>query len=88
MAHTPGPWAVDEIRSVQAITWCGEVCIADVGGNADEEEQLANARLIAAAPDLLAACEAMIAAEKACDILAGDSAITAIRAAIARAKGE
>ena len=65
-SHTPGPWGVfgaslemPEIRSVndgQAGRLIGFV-------SAEPEEQSANARLIAAAPDLYAACEAAIEQE-------------------------
>lgn len=66
--HTPGPWRVDEryrivrdtlgscLRVIVETTISGE-CDVDATG-ADNTDQ-ANARLIAAAPDLLAACEAI-----------------------------
>jgi hypothetical protein len=54
MAHTPGPWTL--IR--------GFVTAADGlllhSGNRPHDEVVANAKLIAAAPDLLAACEEFI----------------------------
>ena len=69
MAHTPGPWAYDEDSKEvfsssdgYAMGW-----IALVKGNADsgrdfpEQERLANARLIAAAPELLAALRDLVA---------------------------
>lgn len=61
--HTPGPWlaAEDEVGTnpdicIEAI---GYGIIADVGGGLPHVRR-ANARLIAAAPDLLAACEAAL----------------------------
>lgn len=52
--HTPGPWQKAEpFASVKAP---GRPCIADCGSRSDLTAQ-ANARLIAAAPDLLAALE-------------------------------
>lgn len=59
--HTPGPWTVDpaarpghvdKIKS-GGVAFVGVGCTT-VGGN--QTEQSANARLIAAAPDLLEAC--------------------------------
>ena len=62
-AHTPGPWEINEgdgmaIAKVShyAIT---APCTADIGSGLSREETLANARLIAAAPDLLAALKAV-----------------------------
>lgn len=65
-AHTPGPWMltgeIDRIHSGEVI--CPgkhespvAVC-CDFNRYEREEEREANARLIAAAPDLLAACKA------------------------------
>lgn len=68
--HTPGPWALDEVRTsigrafrigagemLQAGKGC---CIIydDYPGNPDNERS-ANARLIAAAPDLLTALKGL-----------------------------
>lgn len=71
--HTPGPWdhvdhtvwAVDETGTVNrfsALVQGGYVCRAQGWSTADrttEDELLANARLIAAAPDLLEALDAV-----------------------------
>jgi hypothetical protein len=93
--HTPGPWMVephaddDEVVYVCAnytvrdgvtrATWIAECDLQD--GNLPENH--ANARLIAAAPDLLKACKAAIAE------LITDLSQTAdyLRAAIAKAEG-
>jgi hypothetical protein len=63
-SHTPGPWEINEgdgmaIAKVSlfAIT---APCTAEVGSGLSKEENLANARLIAAAPDLLVACQRLI----------------------------
>jgi hypothetical protein len=80
--HTPGPWAVTEGYLWRGIRAPSRV-IADmriVGGVVENEVQ-ANARLIAAAPDMLAAL--MLAEQNATD----RTALAAIRAAIAKAKG-
>lgn len=101
MAHTPGPWkqgkdwqdieAHDPLDSPRP--W-GIATVADSCGygNGSSESQ-ANARLIAAAPDLLAACKGM--AEEAANILANDDpssdkgqASQALLDAIAKAEKE
>lgn len=58
--HTPGPWEVHD-----GLVWSkkyGAICdpLSEVGNNRTQPEARANARLIAAAPDLLAACESML----------------------------
>lgn len=58
MSHTPGPWAVGDKRGV----WVGPVVMANDGQRGVAfvcGESDANARLIAAAPDLLEACDAL-----------------------------
>jgi hypothetical protein len=103
-AHTPGPWVltikpsehdadftVAEIEQPRTVKYRGAVArmqsaehIYGIGG----EELIANARLIAAAPDML---EALILAEIAADPTATADerakAKSAIRAAIAKAEG-
>lgn len=90
--HTPGPWET----SVMAVTgreW--QVCrenggdsIASIDDCGDPMESAANAQLMAAAPDLLAACRGLL---EQIDIGVVykeiDEEIVAIRAAITRAKG-
>lgn len=69
--HTPGPWTHDEgAMDPQTLTTAPEVSarmpdgsvryICRMFGNAPQviEESQANARLIAAAPELLSACQA------------------------------
>ena len=53
MSHTPGPWAIDIDRAIVAPN--GISSVAQIFSWVGEEEADANARLIAAAPDLLAA---------------------------------
>lgn len=78
--HTPGPWVVGNVGEVVA----GGTTLADVYG--DEEQADVDAYLIAAAPDLLAACEAIAATtwSKNTATVIGEQ----VRAAIAKAKGE
>lgn len=71
--HTPGPWEIDtvtrpaEICTIHHVPPQGEekqrwVYVRGAIGywEADANEQLANARLIAAAPDLLQAAKAVV----------------------------
>jgi hypothetical protein len=96
--HTPGPWRIDEafkggrvaIRAGDAETVAFFNPLRDF--NATDH---ANARLIAAAPDLLAALESAVyraqlqhMADPANVRFDTDPLITQMRAAIARAKGE
>jgi hypothetical protein len=63
--HTPGPWeaVIDPQRStwflIAFADWHTRVCRMTLYAY-EEEEQEANARLIAASPDLLEALEAMV----------------------------
>lgn len=97
--HTPGPWTIDS-RATTAIQ-AGDKHIAMVNfsflGRPERdvygEEHDANARLIAAAPDMLAALENLVAKYNAmqdgnisAQLTNGD--FFAARAVIAKAKGE
>lgn len=63
MEHTPGPWISEP--SMSSSRFCrdiqqagGFVVLAQVGPDSENQaEAIANARLIAAAPELLRACE-------------------------------
>ncbi len=55
--HTPGPWVVESGGS--SVVTPGGRAIADIPNDIDEEE-VANARLIAASPDLLSACRKIL----------------------------
>jgi hypothetical protein len=83
--HTPGPWFLDDDGRIFDTPDRGqlvaEVATADPA-EPPAEEDVANARLIAAAPDLLAALEKVVAiSDRKHD--AWDEA----RAAIAKAEG-
>lgn len=96
--HTPGPWTANPARFVAGAN--GDVAIVNdhhsliaVAYVRNGEEQ-ANARLIAAAPDLLAACRAVAGMEqraRAGEYIDwtsnGNEAIQLVRAAIAKAEG-
>lgn len=91
--HTPGPWTVESVRSGFYIMSQFDVIVAtaDPDGRYGTIGNEANARLIAAAPDLLAALKHIISncrvfCEDSMDI--DDGAVYDARAAIAKAKGE
>lgn len=99
--HTPGPWVVHEgdeidIRSANPADLAQApiyYCIAEnIGGHVhgenfdDYSEVEANARLIAAAPELLEALESFPGF--LCGTESGDAWIDQMRAAIAKARGE
>lgn len=66
-AHTPGPWHLDEKTAAESfyddvniLQNCGlAVAVAVQNNNAPTQEVVANALLIAASPDLLAALQAL-----------------------------
>ena len=92
--HTPGPWKCGQYLGQSA--WVVHMDAGDRGRGMDivngvagltHEERLANARLIAAAPDLLAALEWMLYARNWSDTAVISDAVLAAKSAIARAKG-
>ena len=78
--HTPGPWRVEDGQTI----WSGEELVGAAGRIGMPME--ANARLIAAAPEMLAALE--WAVETADTEQYDADWYAAARAAIAKAKGE
>ena len=97
MSHTPGPWRlvienrnsgiaiVDAPKSVKSICRTFEPF-----SPGDVTENYENARLIAAAPDLLAAAVDVLEAMEWCECGGGKGSgpYQTLRAAIAKAKGE
>ena len=85
--HTPGPWHVDYTQGM--VTQDG-VPIAYVYGDYSDTP-LPDARLIAAAPDLLAALKVLLFAfeelAKAIKPLSSDPVIVSARAAVCKAEG-
>lgn len=88
--HTPGPWTIKHGTNIMGIRWDvgHEGSVATCGGMQSNmvecrPESEANARLISAAPDMLAALEKIASGAYANHELAGDIA----RAAILKAKG-
>ena len=103
-SHTPGPWHIEQFtsgyskhedRTISHRLESGNMLrIARAYNVMGPNETDANARLIAAAPDLLAACHALMRAEamqegkRGGEIMGQISlAIDAARAAIAKATG-
>lgn len=96
--HTPGPWTIGSRtaggcwRVIDAPTWdaFAKVVIKMTDDKADSEQGLANARLIAAAPDLLAALKRAreilptLAEEAGCSV---NSYLDDIDAAVEKAEG-
>ena len=83
--HTPGPWHVDPENP----TWVddeNECCMATTGYGDDEGDR-ANARLIAAAPDMLAALRQVVDETAGGMVPPSTDAIDTARAAIAKAEG-
>jgi len=81
--HTPGPWRLSK-NGMPTVVAAGRF-IADCNGPKDEQENMPNARLIAASPGFLAALQGIMAG------IAGvqkDPVYEAARAAIAKATGE
>lgn len=92
--HTPGPWASDNVGavigadgfSVGIAFQRASTRVEYEEGGWLERDAVANARLMAAAPDLLEALESLLSYHDKCgvDSSHGDKA----RSAIAKAKGE
>ena len=94
-AHTPGPWVIDHRRD-----WDKEIGIRQSGNgwhrfacqvdydDCDPCTAEANANLVAAAPDLLAAAEKLMRAADEGDADLGMDAHDELRAAIAKARGQ
>lgn len=89
MTHTPGPWSYIGNGDVVAKSdkYCGgEKDIASVFLTVNDEDE-ANARLIAAAPDLLEALKDMLDGHEDACTGYGEGAADKARAAIAKATG-
>jgi hypothetical protein len=99
-AHTPGPWTVSPAGTTHSARVCaeygphGDICTlseqdTQCDGGRDIGVELANARLIAAAPELLDALESITdQLDRVGDHRKDRPFIDAARAAIAKAKGQ
>ena len=96
--HTPGPWHYADSMGDREIRSSVDITIGEVLGDGnsycqeEEEERLANAQLIAAAPDMLEALESEEAWRRETDELKASKlrghAWTLRTQALAKAKGE
>lgn len=94
-AHTPGPWSVQGRHQMEVSGPPGTIIICDIGRSGAPSEEIyatgqADARLIAAAPDLLAALASITdeCHEQRKTYAVSAKAINAARAAIAKARGK
>ena len=95
MSHTPGPWTAVDFREHHIVSdkYDGSICFVYPKRGVPNE---ANAHLIAAAPDLLAACEAALrsydlAHEVECNLGPEDVCschVGMLETAVKKAKGE
>ena len=53
MSHTPGPWRADTKDTMEIYGGSPEMAIAELWLRGDRETEVANATLIACAPDML-----------------------------------
>ncbi len=88
--HTPGPWVYDmrDDGSMEVHNVDYSMFIAKRHKMNDRDEAVANARLIAAAPDLLAALEFVAKLMHADVTPKGKADYSVVRDAIAAARGE
>lgn len=91
-AHTPGPWSVDWESSdlfsqFSARAWINAEGLQHIGyvDGPNSEERVANARLIAAAPDLFEALNLLVAG---IENSVSDTYIPLVKARVAIAKAE
>jgi hypothetical protein len=88
--HTPGPWSTGCDEDGHMVYAADDSAVADaLRDDGDAEAEVSNARLIAAAPDLLAACQVALAAYRLAgkDVPENSTAAT-LRSAIAKAEGQ
>lgn len=94
---TPGPWSAAVCDDGYAMVHTGGdvICNVDFNHAPNEPADLANARLVAAAPDLFAACKALLTdltspfpREALVMASIGEGSIPQARAALAKALGE
>lgn len=87
--HTPGPWSYTSRGDIIG-NGCSLALVKSSAAIVSEEQDKANARLIAAAPDLLAELQEMAEVLNSgiiCRIEPDSAKAAKIRAAIAKAKG-
>lgn len=91
LKHTPGPWTVEQCEqfpSLAKIVGPQRVELELSAFALSEQEEMSNARLIAAAPEMLEALRAVAKTDGVRDLKVGGVSIQAlIDAAIAKAEG-
>ena len=95
--HTPGPWVVKEWEHLDvdgSMAACGYHVVATRGkhdivisASTIEDEDESDLHLIAAAPELLEACQLLVADYEGLNSAIGDDWYRKAKAAIAKAKG-
>ncbi len=85
--HTPGPWQFDGLDKIIGDQGNAEVCQV-WGAAVEDQDGYANARIIAAAPDLLEACKCALNSLDMIGATRGSPITTQLRAAIAKAEGQ
>ena len=93
--HTPGPWVVEHWSPIGKHSpkmphiYSGGFLVAEVENEFADDEGVANAQLIAAAPDLLEALEHLVyECEEGCNLTIFNVIDKEAKPAIAKAKGE
>lgn len=91
--HTPGPWFVEEFNGEFSLSFNVSAANESIAGlwywtEDSNDKSYANARLIAAAPDLLEAGKALLAALNINGYAIPESQGDALAAAIAKATGQ
>ena len=87
---TPGPWVVERADDAYCIANVGNLVIMPCAGKVKHDNAEADARLIAAAPDLLEALEMIVAEADSYTARTGKPVynwLDQARAAIAKARG-
>jgi hypothetical protein len=91
MTHTPGPWSIFSDRADRTTIGSRIARICDMHGKDPAfytDEDAANARLIAASPELLEALERWISMALNSGLEGCDEILEQAEAAIAKAKGQ
>jgi hypothetical protein len=86
-SQTPGPWHVGTKEAHHCVYDAHGWCIADASPQGKDAETLPNARLIASAPELLAALQAIVAILDGRQPIDVPGALMVAEYAIAKAKG-
>lgn len=88
---TPGPWVIEKAADAYCIASVGNLVIMPSSGKVKHDNTEADARLIAATPDLLEALEMIVAEAGSYTARTGKPVynwLDQARAAIAKAKGQ